>query len=121
MIYALHLKGVVHRYICLENIAVKPPSEGLSPKSKIQTKNGLLSILKSIQIINFDFAFCFKKGNEEVVQTINLMPGRLAPEIEASDRHGYPVDIWGLGKICLELLSALPAGIASSGEHQDAK
>ena len=52
-----------------------------------------------IQVINFDFAFHFKKANDEVIQSINVSDRPLAPEIVQNARHGYPADVWGLGQI----------------------
>ena len=60
-----------------------------------------------MQLTNFDLAFCFEKDSQEVTQAFNVPRQKFAPEIEASERHGMPADVWGLGHLATQLMGYL--------------
>ena len=101
----MHQKKVIHRDIRAENIAVNVSSKECPSHSK-ENKNSITASIK-LHISDFDLAFCFNNEAEEVNQGFNIPGRRFAPEIEATQAHGPPVDVWGLSQIAHQLLKRL--------------
>ena len=91
----IHRKRLIHRDVCMENIAVRT------------VKNDVTNtvMLKELQIAGWDFAFYFNKDSYEVIQTFQIEGKTLAPEVMAGAAHGPATDVWGLGKIAVQLLA----------------
>ena len=60
-----------------------------------------------LQIAGFDLAFCLKNDCFQVTQRFNLTCREFAPEITAGLAHGPPADVWGLGRVAIELMGRL--------------
>ena len=100
----LHRKKIIHRDINTKSISLKFKTSTTSISPTRATKNNSFNQSLKLQISDFDLAFCFKKDAEEVNQTFNIPTKLFAPEIEANESHGCPVDVWGLGQITNRLL-----------------
>lgn len=61
--------------------------------------------IKSVQLAEFDLAFCFKKDSCQVQQSFGIEGRVFAPEIMSGLAHGPPVDVWAFGKVAQQLMS----------------
>ena len=91
----IHAERIIHRDICMENIAVRTIK-------KAETNTVML---KDLQIAGWDFAFYFNKDSYEVIQTFQIEGKTLAPEVMSGEAHGPATDVWGLGQIAVQLLA----------------
>ena len=62
-------------------------------------------MLKELKIAGWDLAFYFNKDSYDVIQTFQIEGMTLAPEVMAGVAHGPATDVWGLGKIAVQLLA----------------
>ena len=100
----MHKNKIIHRDINLDNLAIKLRSKQCLSSSPVRKSTRSRFTYLKIRLINFDFAFNFKKVDHEVIQTFNVTDRPIAPEMVANERHGYPTDVWGLGQIISEFL-----------------
>ena len=105
----LHAKGIIHRDVCLENIIAKP---FMAKKDRNARGQKIYKGLK-LQIAGFDLAFCLKNDCFQVTQRFNLTCREFAPEITAGLAHGPPADVWGLGRVAIEMMGRV---MESGGE-----
>ena len=89
----LHLRGVVHRDICLAKIAIRIGRDSQA----------------NLQLHGFEHAVYLPPKNGQWTtpeQQAMVVVNRLttAPEIKAGLEHGRPADVYGLGQIAYQLL-----------------
>ena len=58
-----------------------------------------------VRIAGFDLAKCLKNDECQVRQRFYVENVVFAPEIMAGIEHDAVVDVWGLGRVALELLA----------------
>ena len=92
----LHLKGIVHRDLKLENILVD--------------EDGYIKII--------DYGLAKMLADDQETTSFCGTPEYLAPEILEEKGHAFPVDWWALGILTYEMIVGFPPFYTGSANNQ---
>ena len=120
-LHYLHMNGVVHRDIKLQNILIgsdgtmKLCDFGFARRINFHnTQTGSKATPTSTNDKRNDIALDYQMRNCDLLSSIKGTPLYMAPEIMQEKAYDHKIDLWSLGVLLFELVTGKPPFVANS-------